>query len=71
MSTFHLPCFWWWSCNFSTSTVWEGSIQEGMHYIAEENLGYQFIGYQIIAGRAWNATLSWTEIEQVNLTSEH
>jgi len=30
-------------CNFSTSTVWDGSIQEGMHYIAGENLGYQFI----------------------------
>jgi len=30
-------------CNFSTSTVWEGSIQEGMHYVAGENLGYQFI----------------------------
>src|SRR5260370_5817736 len=29
--------------NFSTSTVWEGSIQEGMHYVAGKNLGYQFI----------------------------
>ena len=24
-----------------------------------------------IAGRAWHATLSWTEIEQANLTAEH
>lgn len=29
--------------NFSTSTVWEGSIQEGMHYVAGKNLGHQFI----------------------------
>jgi len=28
-------------------------------------------GYQIIAGRAWRATLSWTEIEQANLAAEH
>src|SRR6266480_3163695 len=30
-------------CNFGASTVWEGSIQEGMHYIAGKNMGYQFI----------------------------
>lgn len=29
--------------NFSTSTVWEGSIQEGMHYAAGKKMGYQFI----------------------------
>jgi SAM-dependent methyltransferase len=30
-------------CNFSGSTAWEGSIQEGMHYVAGKNLGYQII----------------------------
>jgi SAM-dependent methyltransferase len=30
-------------CNFSTTTVWEGSIQEGMHYVAGKNPGYQYI----------------------------
>ena len=29
--------------NFSTSTVWEGSIQEGLHYVAGKKPGYQFI----------------------------
>jgi len=27
--------------------------------------------YQIVAGRAWRATLSWTEIEQANLAAEY
>jgi SAM-dependent methyltransferase len=30
-------------CNFSTSTVWEGTIQEGMHYAAGKNVGFQYI----------------------------
>lgn len=30
-------------CNFSTSTVWEGEIKEGMHYLAAKRPGYQYI----------------------------
>src|SRR5438034_9196503 len=43
-------------------------IQQSAYCRSRKN---QRFGYQIIAGRAWHATLSWTEIEQANLTAEH